>query len=323
MDRLKIQLTENGPVVSTIVFKPNTIGSHPAFMGLNFRGNHTIHPDKDIDITSSWVRKDKRIKLSENKASEKHRGVSSSRWPVELVTQNGFALISTYYGDIDPDFDDGFKNGIHQAIQAGSTQKPKKDEWGSISAWSWALSRILDALEDDTDINTKQVFTVGHSRLGKTSLWTAARDKRLAGAIVNNSGCGGAALSKRGFGETVARINQVFPHWFADNFNQYSNNENALPYDQHHLVAICAPTPVYIASATQDLWADPKGEFLSAKLASPVYQLVTGSGLGIDQFPKPNTPSIGVLSYHLREGKHDITEYDWTCYLQFAKKVIE
>lgn len=323
MQQLKIQLTDHGPIVNTIIFKPNSIGTHPAFMGLNFKGNHTIHNDSDIDITSSWVRNDKKTGLTNNKARAKDRGISSSRWPVELVTQQGFALISTYYGDIDPDFDDGFKNGIHAAIKAGTSALPAKDEWGSISAWSWGLSRILDALDESTNIKTDEVFVIGHSRLGKTALWSGVRDPRFAGAIVNNSGCGGAAPSKRGFGETVSRINTNFPHWFADNFLQYSNNEAALPYDQHHLVAICAPTPVYIASATKDLWADPKGEFLSAKLASPVYELMTGSGLGISDFPNPNTPSIGRVSYHLREGKHDITEYDWKCYIQFAEKFIK
>lgn len=323
MEQLKIQLFEKGPVVNTIIFKPNSIGSHPAFMGLNFKGNHTIHPDPDIAITNSWVRNDHKSGLKDNRARENDRGISSSRWPVQLVTQHGFALISTYYGDIDPDYDDGFKNGVHGSIQAGTTTTPAKDEWGSISAWSWGLSRILDTLDEQSNIKKDEVIVIGHSRLGKTALWTGVRDARFAGAIVNNSGCGGAALSKRKFGETVSRINSNFPHWFADNFNQYNNKEETLPYDQHHLVSICAPTPVYIASATKDLWADPKGEFLSAKLASPVYELLTGSGLGIKDIPKPNTPSIGNVSYHLREGKHDITEYDWKNYISFAKQVLK
>lgn len=321
--QIEIDLTDSGPAVSVLMFLPaNATGPVPAFLGLNFNGNHTVHPDEEIAITKSWVRNNGGLGAVNNQASEMGRGASQSRWSVQQITDAGFAAITCYYGDIDPDFDDGWKNGLHAHIRASQANQPKANEWGSIAAWSWGLSRIVDYLETEDAVDAKSVFVVGHSRLGKTSLWAGANDTRFAGVISNNSGCGGAALSKRAFGETVKRINTSFPHWFCDNFNKYNDNEQELPVDQHMLLALSAPRPVYVASASKDLWADPMGEFLSAKHASPVYKLLTGNGLNIDDFPNVNTPTIGVISYHVRDGKHNITPYDWKQYITFAKKAL-
>lgn len=320
LEQVKIELTSQGPSIDLLILRPANQENVPAFLGLNFMGNHTVYADSDIWITESWVRNDKKLGATSNRAAKAGRGKLANRWSVDQILKAGYALVTVYYGDIDPDFDDGFQNGLHGKIKAGKTGNPAADEWGSIAAWAFGLSRVVDYLETNESINAEQVFLLGHSRLGKTALWGGATDPRYAGVISNNSGCGGAALSKRRFGETVKRINTSFPHWFCDNFNKYNDNEEDLPIDQHMLIALCAPTPVYVASASEDLWADPRGEFLSIKYASPVFELLTGKGLNIASFPEVNTPSIGTLSYHCRQGGHDVTAYDWANYIKFANQ---
>ena len=313
--------------LDVLAFVPKTadVRKVPAFIGLNFMGNHTVDPCPDIRLPARiWARSSPPTHAP---AKEEDRGLQAHRWPVELFLDRGYALVTAYYCDIEPDANGAYRHGIRKFLyKEGEKQKP--NEANTIATWAWGLGEILDSVEhfqDKLGIDPTKTAVNGHSRLGKTALWAGAIDPRFAVVISNDSGCGGAALARRNYGETVHRINTAFPHWFCDNFKKYNLDVHALPVDQHQLVALSAPRPVYVASATQDRWADPKGEFLSAFHADPVYKLLGTNGIGgIPEVPPEPAKSVGgIIRYHCRIGEHNIIEFDWKNYCDFADKYLK
>lgn len=308
----------DGPVIHVLLYVPNDrSGPAPCFVGLNFDGNHASTTDPAIPLPTGWMLPVEGT-VVDHRATEAGRGTEAGCWAFEQVIARGFASATAYYGDIDPDFDDGFANGVHQLFYAPGQTRPAADEWGSIGAWAWGLSRILDYLQTDGDIDARRVVVMGHSRLGKTALWCGAQDERFAAVISNCSGAAGAALSRREVGETVADLNRAFPHWFNSRFAAYNDNEGALPIDQHELIALIAPRPVLVNSAVEDEWADPMGEFLSVYHAGPVFRLLGRTYPSTEESPGISQLINTTAGYHLRPGGHDVLPEDWHTYIDWV-----
>lgn len=306
--------------VNLLIYLPNDNRKAPVFLGYNFFGNHTVTDDTAIFIPTGWSRNKEDFGIVDHQSTEKSRGAAAKRWPVKEIIDAGYGLATMYYGDVDPDkygkAGIDFSDGVHPLLYKRNQTKPLPGEWGGISAWAWGLSRVMDYFEKDDDIDHKRIAVMGFSRLGKAALWAGAKDERFAIVISNNSGSGGAALSRRRYGERLEHMG--FTHWFSWRLSKYHGNESALPVDQHMLIALMAPRPVYVASAEEDRWADPRGEFLSAFHASPVFDLFGKKGLSSSKMPEVNKPVMTTVGYHIRSGKHDITLYEWNQFISFS-----
>ncbi len=289
----------------------------PAFLGLCFKGIHVTTDEPDVHKTG--------FDPDGNLYAPEDRGVQTHRWQFRDAIRRGYASAVICYHDIYPDCYSarGWEKSVYGMCYPELTPEQLHERSSSISAWAWGLSRALDYLETEPGINASKVAVHGHSRLGKTALWAGATDSRFRLVISNDSGCGGAALFKRCFGENVEAILGPVPYWFVRSFKKYINKESEMPFDQHWLISLMAPRPVCIASATEDLWADPKGEFLSGVHAAEVYRLFGAEGLGTDVMPPPDTPVTGEVSYHLRTGKHDQTAADWEHYFALADRYLK
>jgi hypothetical protein len=278
------------------LFLPNTPGRAPVFLFINNR------PVTNTDAS---------------------RAVKSGFWPAEQIVARGYGMATFHYGQIAPDDKDTFRTGAMALFDGatGAGQAPAYT-WGALAAWGWGASRAMDYFAKDARIDAARVAVVGHSRGGKAALWAAAEDPRFALVVSNESGEGGAALSRRWYGETVERINAAFPYWFAAAYKGFNTRVAELPVDQHMLLALIAPRALYVASADEDLWADPRGEFLSLVESSPIFGLFGDPAIGRDAMPALDTPLVaGRRGYHVRRGDHDLTPYDWDRFADFADRV--
>jgi hypothetical protein len=284
----------------------------PCFVGPNFSGNHTLVDDPKVALTTAWLRPSK-AGVTEDKATDADRGKNKGVWNLEQSIERGYAVATFYYGEIDPDRAD-VRGGIRPLLAKGL-------ETTSIASWAWGVHRAVDYLTTcKGEIDSKRLIAVGHSRLGKTALLAAAFDERIAMAIPLQAGCGGTAPSRGTVGESVKQINDRFPHWFNANFKQFNADPTKIPFDQHSLVALCAPRPVLFPNAKEDQWANPDGQFEVLKAADPVYRFLGAGGLDAKEIPPLDKLVDSKLGYFIRAGKHSMTLDDWRVFWDFADK---
>ncbi len=303
-----------GPKMDLLVYVPaNATGPVPLLLNLSFSANATTVNDPGVKAGEVWGRDKKKVPAGQ--------GPNFGRINVARLMDAGFGFATVYYGDIDPDFLGGVPHGVRALYLKPGQTEPAPDEWGSISAWAWGLSRAIDYLETDKGVDAKRVAILGVSRLGKTVMWAGAHDPRIALVIASCSGEGGAALSRRNYGETIAHLTEPtrYPYQFAANYAKYANKVDQFPVDAHMLVALIAPRPVLLQTGDKDFWSDPKGEFLAAVAAGPVYRLLGKQGLDTDQMPPAGTPILHTIGYYMHAGGHGTIPSDWDQFLAFMQ----
>lgn len=307
------------PKIHLLLVEPNgRKDATPAFVGMNFCGNHALLDDPEILLPTAWMYS-QYPGVKNNRATDAGRGKQADVWALGQAIDAGYAVATFYNGDIDPDQNDK-REGIQPHL-AGD-RKPTPNDWGTIAAWAWGISRVVDYLVTVPTIDPHRIAVVGHSRLGKTALLAAAMDERIALAIPHQAGCGGTGPSRNTNpkAESVKRINTSFPHWFCGAFKEFNDHTDKLPFDQNGLVALCAPRPVLFTNAVEDEWANPGGQFEVLKAADPVYRFLGAGGLAAKEMPPVGKLSSGTLGYYIRPGKHSMTRDDWRVFLDYADK---
>lgn len=312
-------LMENGlrRMAVMLLYIPNGVqGKVPVAVSLTFGGNESVTTEEDITMTGQMGKRDSLFLRPGSKAE---------RWPIEYIMEKGYALAICSYHDFFADtYDDRWQTSIYELFRSKEELNGRPHNASAISAWAWGYSRILDCLQSVPEIDGKRALCIGHSRLGKAALWAGVNDERFKVVCVNDAGCGGSALSRRLYGETLFAMfnySKVGSYWFNDELDQYWRHPETLPFDQHELLALVAPRVLCVHSATEDQWADPKGEYLALLNAGPVFELFGKEGLSSEVPPPPDTVVGSDVSYLLRSGKHNIEKSDWEAYLKCADRV--
>ena len=309
----------NAPQISLLVALPQKqTGPVPVFLAMNFCGNHTVVRDDRVPLVHGWVY-NSCPGCQDGHATEAGRGGQADDWPIAEILSRGYAFATFCSSDVDSDRAD-VSDGVYAWLETktGRTGPLTTHHRGSIAAWAWGFHRCVDYLVQDRAIDARRIAAVGHSRNGKTALLATAFDDRIAMAIPVQAGCGGTAPSRGLVGESVKQINDRFPHWFNAAFKTYNELTARLPFDQHSLVALCAPRPVLFANAVEDQWANPAGQFLVLRAAEPVYQLLKAGDLAADQVPPVGQLVSSKLGYFIRDGRHSMKPLDWAAFLDFA-----
>ncbi len=298
--RIRFENAKGSAEMTVLVFTPNGAkGPVPAFLQLSFANTKDEGHDADPS----------------------RPGYLRNGLPLAEFLRHGFGIVVLSQGALVRHNEVEFQSGIHPLFYRAGQSFPKANEWGVIAAVSWSASRVLDFLGTEPSIDAKRIAAVGHSKMGKATLWAVAQDRRFAMAVAAQSGCGGAALWKRDFGENMEKMVTRFPYWLCRNAWKFSRNEDDLPVDQHMLLACIAPRPLYVASGSEDLWADPRGEYLGAYHASEVYRLLGKKGLDSEASPAVGEVLAGGdLGYHNRAGGHSVELYDWQKFIEFAER---
>jgi len=310
---------EGTPPINLLLVTPNAKKPAPVFVGLNFNGNHTVLNDSEVALPTAWMREGKQG-VADNKATDAGRGTDVVVWNIEYVIDRGYGVATFYNGDVDPDRPDPADGIQPHFAKAGLTRADSQHEWGTLAAWAYGIQRVVDYLHQDKAVDTRRIACVGHSRNGKTALLAAAYDDRIDLVIPSQAGCGGTAPSRTKVGETVKQINNGFPHWFNGEFKLFNEQVDRLPFDQHCLIALCAPRPVLLPNAVEDQWANPAGQFEMLRLADPVYRLYGTDGCAAEKMPPTGQLVDSTLGYWIRDGKHSMTKADWEVFLEFADK---
>lgn len=315
---LEVEVVAESPALKArlLVVVPNPgDGPHPVFLGMNFKGNHAVMTDERIAVPE-WMT-----------GKEAERGADVRSWPVEAIVSRGYAFACFHSGDLVRD-DPVIATRRLREFAAPAGTEPESAP-ATLACWAWGFSRMVDVLETLPGIDARRVAVVGHSRNGKACLFAAAMDQRIAMAIPSQAGCGGTAPSRlpeqvpdpksgRPPHETVEIITTKFPHWFCGRFNSVGKEVSKLPFDQHELVALCAPRPVLFSCAVSDTWSNPSGQFAMLLGADPVYRLVCGEGVGAGRMPEVGQLMSSRLGYFIRPGGHSMNEADWGAWLDYA-----